>query len=405
MKNYIYIIAILCCITHMNYAQSEQESLIGKKVPDLTFGPIMNYSKEAAKLSDYTGKIVILDFWATWCAGCIEAFPHLEALKEKFSEEIEILAISSSDSKERIEKFLSKKKTLLPIVLDTALVLKMQFPQRVLSHTVIIDADRITRAITTPEHITEEVIQNVLDGKEINLKEKRYDFSWSKDDHLASEDAIFQFTLTAFNGGSQMLKPFNNGRLLMNGLFLSTIYEYANSFPSYTRTVFEVQNADKYKAYQYSLEIIAPDMTEGEVKPIILDFLHRTVTLKSRVERRKVLVKVLQRTTEPLKIKKADPDSKEEFSFSGRGVHMQNSPIDGRLTRFLENRLAKKNQITIVMNETGLSANYDVDIPWYPENPENIHIELAKLGLKLVDAEREVDLLILYDELDTTEIN
>ena len=124
----------------------------------------------------------------------------------------------------------------------------------------------------------------------------------------------------------------------MNGLFLSTIYEYANSFPSYTRTVFEVQNADKYKAYQYSLEIIAPDMTEGEVKPIILDFLHRTVTLKSRVERRKVLVKVLQRTTEPLKIKKADPDSKEEFSFSGRGVHMQNSPIDGRLTRFLENR-------------------------------------------------------------------
>ena len=57
------------------------------------------------------------------------------------------------------------------------------------------------------------------------------------------------------------------------------------------------------------------------------------------------------------------------------------------------------------MNETGLSANYDVDIPWYPENPENIHIELAKLGLKLVDAEREVDLLILYDELDTTEIN
>lgn len=389
----------------MGQAQSKSESLIGKKVPDLAFGPIVNYTKQNAKLSDYPGKLVILDFWATWCPGCIEAFPHLEALKEKFSEEIEILAISSSDSKERIEKFLSKKKTTLPIVLDTALVLKMQFPHRVLSHTVLIDADRITRAITTPEHITEEVIQNILDGKSVELKEKRYDSSWSKEDHLASEDAIFQFTLTPFNGGTQTLKPFKDGRLLINGFFLRAIYEYAYGFPYYTRTVFEVENQDTYKAYQYSLEVIAPDMTESQVLAIMRDYLHRALPLQSKVEKRKVPVKVLKRIPGQLKVKQADPDSKPEFSFSGRGMHMQNNPIDGRLTRFLENRLARKDEVTVVIDETGLLANYDIDIPWYPENPENIHKELAKLGLELIDAERKVDLLILYKTLGDAKIN
>ena len=389
----------------MSYAQSETESLIGKKVPDLTFGPIMNHSTQNAKLSDYGGKIVILDFWATWCRGCIKAFPHLEALKEKFFEDIEILAISSSDSKERIEKFLSKKQTTLPIVLDTARVLAKKFPHRTLSHTVVIDANRIVRAISSPENITEDVIQNILDQKKIDLEEKRYDFSWSKEDHLSPKDAIFQFTLTPFQGGSQMMQPFKNGRLLINGLRLRSLYEYANGFPMYTRTIVDVENEEEHEVYKYSLEIIAPNMTVDEVRPIMLDLLHKTFPLKSRVEKRKVPVKVLQRTTEPLNIKSADPTSKKEFWFSGRGIHIQNRPIDKNFTRFLERMLTKKDQITIVVNETDLRGNYDIDIPWYAEDPGNIHDELRKLGLMLLDAEREVDFLLLYKETDKSRVN
>ncbi|MCG8319752.1 MAG: redoxin domain-containing protein [Cytophagales bacterium] len=404
MKNYIYIIAILCCITHMNYAQSESESLINKKVPDLTFGPIMNYTEQNTKLSDYAGKIVILDFWATWCVGCIKKFPHLEALKEKFSENIEILTVTSFDGEERIERFLSKKKTKLPIVLDTAFVLKKQFPHRVLSHTVIIGANRVIRAITTPENITEEVIQNILDGKEVNLKEKKDDFSQKEKDHLSPEDAIFQFTLTAFKGGSRTLEPFKKGRLVIKGRLLQTMYEYANGFPYHTRTIFELNN-EEYKNHQYSLKIVAPDMTSSEVLPLMNYFLNSAVSVKARVEKRKIPVKVLQRTTEPLRLKKADPKSKKELSFSGEGVHMQNGPIDEQFMRFLEYLFAKPDKMTVLVNETGISGNYDIDIPWYHEDSENIHKELKKLGLKLVDAEREIDLLILYEERDTLRAN
>lgn len=408
--NYIYVIVIFCCLTHLGYSQSESETLIGKKVPDLAFEPIMNHKKQKAKLSDFSGKVVILDFWATWCGGCIKAFPHLEALKEKFSEDIEILTITSFDSKERIEQFLSKNKTTLPIVLDTAKVLKKQFPHRILSHTVVIDANRINRVISSPENITADVIQSILDHKEVNLKEKKYDFAWSREDHLSPEDALFQFTLTSFKGGSGIMTAFENGRILLNGAGIRIMYEYANGFPSYTRTVLEVDNKAKYdptinKVDRYSLEIIAPNKTEDEVRLIMLDFLHRTLPLKSKVERRKVLVKVLQRTSGPSKVEEAVPGSKEEFWYSGSGVHLKNGPIDNRFTRFFENKLSKRDQISVVVNETGLSGKYNIDIPWYPEDPGNIHKELRKLGLELVDAEREIDLLILYEEPNATGFN
>lgn len=408
MKNHIYILTIFCCITHFASSQTESKSLLGKKVPDLTFEQIINYDRQNAKLSDFEGKIVILDFWATWCRSCIKAFPHLEDLKRKFGEKIEILTITSTDSEERIERFLSrsKNKTTLPIVLDSAKVFTKQFPHRTMPHTVVIGADRITKVITSAENITEAVIIDLLNQKEVNIKEKKSDLTWSKDDHLSPDDAIFQLTLAPFKGGSTMVTTFENGRILMNGVTHRLLYEYANEFPSYTRTILEIDGKEVNKSSftnvsRYSLEVIAPDKTEQQVRSILLDFLHNTLSLKSRVEKRKIPVKVLKRAAGPLKMKEAIPGSKEEFWFSGTGLHMKNGSVDKRFMRFFENRFAKKDQIIAVLDETGLSGNYDVDIPWYNEDPENIHKELKRLGLKLVDAEREIELLILYKESDT----
>ena len=409
MRNYIYTITIIFCVAQTGYTQTESESLIGQKVPDLIFGQIMNHDKQQAKLSDYRGKVVILDFWATWCAPCIKAFPHLEGLKEKYSGTLEVLTITSDD-RERIERFLNKKTTTLPIVLDPNRTLAKQFPHRTIPHTIVIDPEGFTRVISSADEITNDVIQDILDKKTVNLEEKSDNITWNSEDHLSAADAIFQFTLTPYKGGSAMMTNFENGRILFNGIGTRFLLEYANEFPPSTRTLFEVQNKDKYdpninKGDRYSLEIIAPGKTEDEVRSIMLDFLHRTLPLRSRIEKRKVQVKVLQRTDGPLKIKESEPGSKGEFWFSGRGLHMQNRPLNENFIRFFENMLAKKDHITVVVNETGLTGNYDVDIPWYNEDPDNIHKELKKLGLQLVDGEREVDLLILYEKPNANGFN
>lgn len=57
-------------------------------------------------------------------------------------------------------------------------------------------------------------------------------------------------------------------------------------------------------------------------------------------------------------------------SLGGRGLSMKGSPIE-TLASFLEIQID-----TAVLNETGLSGLFDLEIPWYNENPEQIHDEL-----------------------------
>jgi len=75
-------------------------------------------SGETISLSDYKGKIVILDFWATWCAPCRKAIPDLIELKSEYpSDQFEIIGISlDSDTKDDVPYFVEQFKINYPIV-------------------------------------------------------------------------------------------------------------------------------------------------------------------------------------------------------------------------------------------------------------------------------------------------
>jgi len=57
-------------------------------------------------LSDYTEKVVILDFFATWCGPCVSEIPHLKSLHEEFGEDLVIISISVSPSSDTVESLL-----------------------------------------------------------------------------------------------------------------------------------------------------------------------------------------------------------------------------------------------------------------------------------------------------------
>lgn len=66
--------------------------------------------QKLVSLSEFKGKYIYLDFWATWCIPCIKEMPHIEELKRKFGKDIVFISISIDKDFASMEKFLKKKK-------------------------------------------------------------------------------------------------------------------------------------------------------------------------------------------------------------------------------------------------------------------------------------------------------
>lgn len=72
---------------------------IGLPAPDFALGDIHG---RQVTLSEHIGKAVVVDFWATWCAPCRITMPHLQALAERYPDQLAILAISLDQEPQRV---------------------------------------------------------------------------------------------------------------------------------------------------------------------------------------------------------------------------------------------------------------------------------------------------------------
>jgi peroxiredoxin len=90
----------------------------GSPAPDFN---LMNMQGEKVKLSDFRGKVVVLDFWYLSCYPCLQAMPHLNALYQAYaSKGLVVLGINSKDNpirKEKINTYLSRKEIMYPTLL------------------------------------------------------------------------------------------------------------------------------------------------------------------------------------------------------------------------------------------------------------------------------------------------
>ena len=96
-------------------------------------------------LAEYDGKIVVLNFWATWCFPCREEMPMLSKLAPEYKEKgVEFVAVSLDDEKTqpKIARFLEKKKIVLPVFTGATPATLDQFDLAgIVPATVVIDRD------------------------------------------------------------------------------------------------------------------------------------------------------------------------------------------------------------------------------------------------------------------------
>jgi peroxiredoxin len=87
-----------------------------KAAPEFT---LKDAAGRAVHLSDYRGKVVLLNFWATWCGPCRMAMPGLQELQDKFKDRgLEILSVNQGETAEPVRNFIQRKKYSFHVVLD-----------------------------------------------------------------------------------------------------------------------------------------------------------------------------------------------------------------------------------------------------------------------------------------------
>lgn len=103
-------------------------------------------------LADYRGKVVLLNFWATWCPPCQREMPSLERLRTKMAgRPLEIVAISSAETPDEVNAYLSKMKLGFPVLLDTDSSNTRRWKVFALPTTFVLDAEgRVRHVLTGP---------------------------------------------------------------------------------------------------------------------------------------------------------------------------------------------------------------------------------------------------------------
>ena len=115
----------------------EQSSLVGQPAPEIE---LETATGEKFQLSKLKGKIVVLDFWASWCGPCMQTMPEVDKIVGEFpADKVKLFAVNLEEPAERAKSAMERLKLQTEIVLDIDGVAAQRYQANAIPQTVIID--------------------------------------------------------------------------------------------------------------------------------------------------------------------------------------------------------------------------------------------------------------------------
>lgn len=410
-------------------AQTIKPITIGDTVPDIKITNVYNYPTSSIRLSDLKGKLVILDFWSTWCSGCLEVLPKMHKLQNKFDDNLQVILINTykGDSIKRVKSLFDKRKQStgetveLPYSLLQSLLFEY-FPYKFLPHYVWIDKYGKVIAMTTQTEVTEENIQMIIAGKDIALHTTKdiMDFDYKKplfvNNNGGNGDALlYRSILLPYYEGVGSTVGHNitadgkvNRYFAFNQLPAELI---AIAFPGemelpLNRRYYEGDSAIKWKALLedkdsyngYCYETIVPPVEFNQLLHYIREDMVRYFGIVPHIETRKIKCLLLQQGSKEIagtqyqspQVKYTDQDSKKYMR------HIPVSFVVNILNNFLPSPL---------VDESGVTKLIDIDLPDNLYDEKAVIGALKNAGFTVTPSEREMEITVITGNTLSTKTN
>jgi len=427
-------------------AQPSVTSLtVGDTVPDILMGRMVRYKTPTVRFGDFRGKMLILDFWATWCMPCVAFMPKAQLLQKEFEDRLRIIPVNSYGSKteetaEDIKKFFSKRKDLtFPSIVEDTLLRKL-FPFLGIPHEVWIDRNGVVIAVTGHEDVTEANIRAALEGREMDLVSKDKDKTDAPGllarktgsaplpvGSGAQNNFISRSILTHYKEGASAIGVQAGG--IDRSTFPGKIRLYARNLPArqlylmacsnelrktyfpYKSILPELQDPAPFSDFTdqrnlYCYELILPLADSNKLHSLMQADLDRYLHFTSAMENRKVECLLLVRIPGKDKLKTKgvylDPEVQRLQAFEQNTFILSNQPV-ADLLRTLNSYIGKM----YVVDDTHYTGNVDMEIPagslsgWELSPDGGLKEDcpmakgLARYGLRLVKGERQMDYLVV----------
>lgn len=360
---------------------------IGDKMPDLTFKLVGR--NEQASLADFQGKVILIEFWASWCSPCIQSMLHLKALQEQFGAELVIIAVSN-EKVERIATFTGNTNFPFLFARESA-ALRDYFPHRLIPHTVVVSPHQEVAAITRPEALTEDVIAQLLRGESVKLPLKE-DHPWDIRVDIfelnSSSQQSFQIQPARPEAPTYSRSyhqgPFKDRRRSFINFQIPMLYRDA-----FNTSVFRMEYPETETPETYCVDLLVPKAKESQMEEVLRDSLDAYFGWTTAWQPRETEVWVLSALPAGITLPVVD----EPADCKASGDHFTSE--GAALAAFADYLESFGIAGMPVVDETGSDQLYRFDFSFEPENPDSFFEALADMGLQVKKEKRTIEILVL----------
>ncbi|HLP37725.1 TlpA disulfide reductase family protein [Lacibacter sp.] len=399
---------------------------IGDAVPKLALLNLMNSPVFKSNLTNYNNKLLIIDFWATYCSPCIPGLYKLDSMQQLFKDDVQVLAVTYQPKK-TVDQFLKRRKWNIVFAAEDTL-LKQLFPYHSMPHTVWIQ-NGIVKAFTSSSQVTANNIRRLLETGTADVDMKLDDVSFNnqwplfvKGNGGDGSQQLYRSMFAPYMPGLRLsltAERKGNGqvsRISMINVPLLTLFKeaWAMQYPwlKYdNRLLVEVKDStvlfynkhsgiskeewSRRNSYCYTLDV--PQGFKGNLPVMMQEELNRffggTIGLTAALVKQKRRCLVLRCFDKALS--EAAATDKANSSLTADSYLITNLPF----AHFYSGMLVQhRNSALPVIDATGITGHVRMELPANFRDVAAMQKALAKYGLTLCEEDSETEVLLIKQQ-------